>query len=482
MENEKKLINNLEIEVIQYKKINWATFLYVLYLFMMLSFLIVFSYIVLSNTSFATYQHNIKNFENRYGKNLTPSRNLVVGLIYVSILFSLVGFFSFAIVPFILKSKKIIKWKKIIIILSQFILITLSMVFFSASEYLYSRYNLLCHIIENLQKTSLVEDDKWSKEILLNYSLDPKKWASSTSVWWLFFIKITLCIFCFMSYESTINLAGKYAEKVFITTRVNVKKENIGLSKISKFYNNIFVTSEKGVALWMILVTTIILIPQLVYSIKLSESDKDIRVLFNYTEYVQYLTKNCSSWENFRSAVSKLHYINYFAAKELPIIFIGVSCGTTLLFLSIVSKQWRVNSNILIFQISVSFFEITGALVSSAYSKGQLNYLITNWNDKGIYEMIVSLKYQSKMQINYNDISKIFGIVKVDKMNQIPFMWLNGVEYISEVIISFMFLLSTYIIFFKKIFVILKLRKQKFIESIQSKRIEENIDASLAKK
>ncbi|AHI54213.1 hypothetical protein SSABA_v1c08140 [Spiroplasma sabaudiense Ar-1343] len=362
-----------------------------------------------------------------------------------------------------------------------FLILFIILITFAQNEYatfqLFFKYQNLTNHYNNYEDTENLEAWRAMIEIKTQFTINYSNkiifnWLTNKDVWWMLFAQSVVVIISFISLQDLL-FGKKYNDNnIQKIIETNLKKSQFGESFLKKIYNRLFVVSEKNVSILMIVFSTILILPQVIYAISISTTSGRIS---NFANWNYLVPKIVTDDENFNNFIDHANQIpsSYFVLIQLPIIAVGLTMATMIIFISVYIRNEDTSNNIYLIQFAIFIAELFFTIIAATYSKITLNNLVKIWNqDLGIRQSFLELcqKFlnsengQGDAGIFYQNFFAIsLGPHSIFKINFIDFsntnstiksLWLERNEFIAETIISLSFAITTTAITGHKVYLI----------------------------
>ncbi|AXK50918.1 hypothetical protein [Spiroplasma alleghenense] len=429
---------------------------------------IVFIYITYANI-------NLKLYTESYDliKPIISPRLLNPDKIFI---FQWIGFscFSFFLIMMLFvgvlfNNRKISVNKKIVYI--SFILLMLiawiSFISVAQNEYanfqLFFKYQNLTNYYEN---SNYPEDNReaWiameniKKQFTINYDNNYIfGWLSNNNVWWMLFAQLSVAIISFITLQDHLFKKTDIEENIDRIIKINIKKSEFGDSFIKKIYNRLFVVTEKNISLLMIISSTLLILPQLIYTIAISSGESAVSSFANWNYLVPKIVTDDQNFQEYIKLAENQPF-SFFTLIQLPVIAVGLTMSTMIIFIAIYFKNDKYTDGLYLAQFVIFIGELFFTIIVTVISKYQLQHLENIWNqDSGIKKSFLDLynsfqkseTLEGDHKIFYNNFfnlvfgkDAIFRILFIDLKSDSPkinSLWLSSSQYIAESIISFSF-------------------------------------------
>jgi hypothetical protein len=406
------------------------------------------------------------------GADLTPSTSLIFIFALIGTVGIFVGLILNIIFGFNIFKNKIELRTRHIVMTALFITSIVCIFLIGISEFNYARLKFTFDVVSNdaLRDSLSLNDNESIKKISSYHSGHPYGWTNTRTTWWLVFGRLTLIIVGYLTFDSIFVNEKSFAKEVSRNIESSVKKSNIGKSKFNRFLAKIFAQNEKVIACWILIVTILVLIPEIVYAILLTLENSEISKLLEWTLVGKDLIVHEQGMKEFADKLSQVSNSNSLILINIPIMLVGISLTTSIAFVFNIVREWKTDSKLFIVQIIISLIEVVTTLIFGAVSKGNLNTMIGRWNNEDMYSTINSLD-QNKLA----DVVEFFPMPTFNSAHEINHLWLYGFEYISEFVVSFFFVGACYAILIHKMGLVIKLQKterQKIIDNQAKLNVE----------
>ncbi|AHI53365.1 hypothetical protein [Spiroplasma culicicola] len=396
-----------------------------------LTFIMIF-YI---NPNIKIYLNNFADIKLQFPNYFLPTKILFMSLIWSSVSFLIVGFIILSFYPFIIRNKIKHPLIKNFFTATTIATFLISLILMAFAQYNYSTFYTLYNFIGANNANMIFESD-FANEFAKNYQANQNyEWSSEALTWWISLIQILITMISFSVFNSNLS-----TDHIGQNEEINVNlisKKNIDQSKIALLLNKISINNDKNLIIWMLIVAIIIFMPQFAYVIALSIPSANISSLLNWTFIAPDLLD-----------IAELSEISnqgtYFAIANLPIIASSFLFGTISIFALIYIKGIQINKNFFILQFVLLLIEMLTIIAINTYSIYEINAITELWNENNIAKILNGKEdVQNLINIFGNDVWK--------DQNKINYLWLNGMQYVSQTVISTAFTVIVFTILGTKI-------------------------------
>ncbi|WP_338972703.1 hypothetical protein [Spiroplasma endosymbiont of Panorpa germanica] len=471
--------------------------------------LIIFFSIIISIPSivfiFITYANiNLTLYSSSYEviKPIISPKLLNPNLIFI---FEWIGFSCFAIflvmmlfVGLLFNNQKISINRKIVYISFMLLMLIAWILLISVAQNEYANFqlffkyqNLTNHYTsseshsENKEAWAAMENIKtqFTSNFENNYIFG---WLSNNNVWWMLFVQLSVAIISFITLQDYLFKKTDIEENIDRIISINIKRSEFGESFLKKIYNRLFVVTEKNISVLMIISSTLLILPQLIYTISISSGESKVASFANWNYFIPKIVTDDSNFSDYINSANKIPF-SYFTLIQLPVIAIGLTMSTMIIFISIYFKNDKYTDGLYLSQFIIFIGELFFTIIVTVVSKYQLQKLELIWNsDSEVKKNFLSL-YRSFLdsenlegdqkifhQNFYNLIigeQAIFPISFIDLNNPDPkigSLWLSKGQYIAESIISFSFAIVATTVIGNKVHLI---RNEK-VKLMQKRKVE----------
>ncbi|WP_339022695.1 hypothetical protein [Spiroplasma endosymbiont of Crioceris asparagi] len=398
------------------------------------------------------YFDNIKTFKNAFGSYVTPSKVSIVAFLSVAFFLLVLGLILFLFSPLLIKMR--VRLSNIIIYISIIIiLLFLSSTFFAVAEYNYYRFTILVEFVTSKGNANLAWSDSIKKQILdliqINSNTKHFSWTTNKSVWWfnLFRILVIMIYFAKILFDlGTLNIEDK---KIIEKIERKTVTKRIGKSKAVNFFSKIMNVSQKNLSMWIIITTTIIALPQIVYLISLSHGSGSLNSLLVWINIAPALLKSFSTEYNkygsFFHDVDGVS-VSFFEINQIQMILLSSVFAFLVLFAMYYIREWEVKIKIVIVQSLILFVFLLMLILSGFYSMIRMADIYDNWQNH-IQEDFEKLISDPKKNSSFMAIFTHFFPNKNKDDFRIEYNWPHGIELVSLIVISIGILITTLILF-----------------------------------
>jgi hypothetical protein len=455
--------------------LNWSRMKLYNVIFIVVLFMIAIVgvfFVIISNLNQAVkYYGDVQgSLRGLFGKTLTPTTTAI----YVPAYIGLGGIVVILMTEVILTSlvRKSVKAESFMI-LSTLILHVLAVIFsflISYAEFSYANfsttYDVLSLSVDNknfidhipsLKGTSALKMIAYHKEHLY-------KWTNDRTTWWLQFMRLAVILVSLIIFRSAFSTQDSYAQNVSRNLESNVKRTNVGKSKVLKFIGRVFATNEQTISWWALIVTIIILIPQFIYAILLSMDQSEITMIIQWSTNGKQIVGSVSDLSDFSTVLDQIKTPSAFLLVQLPIIIVGASIVTSLAFIFNIIRQWRTDISTFVTQLSVSVIEMILTLMFGAISKGYMNYIVSEWNANDMFGAFAKVQGNEAFQM----LTQMFAVPVFNSSNELDHVWLYGLEYVTEFVISITLFSTCYIMICHRLLLIVNMRREERSKIVNS--------------
>lgn len=437
----------------QKKNIIYNQLIFIFAILVIFSPTILFLFIIFLNPNFSIYIKNYEYISSEFPGWPSPNYLWIIASSFIGLVLLIVAIIIVCFLNKMYNTRKTSNYGMVIMNFSYLLIFLLAAISFAIAEYCYSKFNLLFGFLSKINFSFISDNIKSiQQEIHTNTNNEVVyNWTGGTITWWVLFVRVEVIVLGYILIQNLtqINLDKHHGQSI----NNEVKKDNVGNNVIAKLYNKLFVSSEKCISIWLIITTTLILLPQFVFVIRLSTNGDRIKSILEWTFIVPSLTKNMPIMNEYNSTI-QVQSINSFVVTELPIIFVAFSFATCLIFFAIFIKGWKYNKRIFLTQFILQIIEVVFTTIITTIAMWSLNNLVEQWNNSNTIDAIVKIKDDKVAGV----LISLFGDPSKTLTHKVTYMWLYGIEYISEVVITLAFISTIYPILGYKI---LKMNKKE---------------------
>lgn len=405
-----------------------------------LTFIVIF-YI---NPNIKIYHQNYQVLKDYFSSNVAPSIMLIKLTMWLAFSVALVALVICGLTALFYHHKRLKKALKNVFVFVIIVLVLVAIVIFAVSQYFYSNfYNIFKFMVDYHQEDSQLEaiGQAFAKSFDQGQQF---KWSGNVLTWWVCFAQIvaaTVVGYMFLIKLNPSRIDKEQEERI----KVRLIKKSIGQSKFQGLVARISVNSIKTLSIWLMVVSILILLPQLSFIISISADDSMVGSVFDWTYKAPWFFKqeNAELYNAFAN-----NKISGFVIIYLPIIVTGFLISSTIIFLLIYLKDLEINKNLFIAQFILLFVELVVVIIVNTVSIYQINQLITIWNSNDHHLLKLITTFKNTAIFN----TTIFKYA--DK--GISDWFISGNQYISLCIISIALTVCIYTIALNKMIKITK--------------------------
>ncbi|AOG61047.1 hypothetical protein SHELI_v1c11000 [Spiroplasma helicoides] len=374
-----------------------------------------------ANPNFAMYEDNFDLISSKLDSNILPTPLPMTIFLWLGFSLFILSIGHLIFISLIFKKHAKNKILKNIFLAWMITIFLASSLFFTLSEYNYSRFYDIYTYIKNMKTT----DDKEFNSIINYYAQNYSegwnfKWSSDIFSWLICIFQIMVIMIQFSMFNSSISSKEVNVEETNKTSTIN----SVGYGKIGAFVGKITGNTNKNISLWLLICSMLVFIPQLIFIIILESESSMGFSLLEWTFIASFLLKN--EVPEFYEKTSKID-ASYVVIGHLPLIATGFLAATICIFLIIYIKRINISKSFFITQFAIMAAELVLVLAVNTYTIYEINKIVDVWNEYNLAELVKpyvdSIPFLSQNIVNGN----------------ISYPWLYGEQYISLLIISLAF-------------------------------------------
>ncbi|ASZ09469.1 hypothetical protein CK556_03560 [Mesoplasma chauliocola] len=307
-------------------------------------------------------------------------------------------------------------------------------------------------------------------------------WASEDAIWWILFIQIIIIFMLSLSIQNAMLVEGENLNINKYIDYLNKRKKDLSENKINSFLKKIFKNSDKNISNWTIFAAICIILPQFIYVIMISFDTTKTAMLTRTIHVLPELLKRYNLSETmFGDEFNQLlkYQNNYFVYCSLPIIGLGTTMATFMYFVSVSIRGENKSQNLFITQYFIIYINLLILTCLIIVSKIQVGNLVEAWNSTSINDntnLGQDFVLRVKEIMGERDFEFIKNDYYLDQINQtLKFGWEDTVNVITESIILFSIMISSFLIIGNNILRTTIFKKRVGAQIIFSKKLATRI-------
>ncbi|ATZ18341.1 hypothetical protein [Mesoplasma melaleucae] len=289
-----------------------------------------------------------------------------------------------------------------------------------------------------------------SKQFTENRS-ESYTWASEDAIWWILFIQIIVIFMLSLSIQNAVIVESENLNINKYIDYISKRKKELNQNKLRAFLSKIFKNSDKNISNWTILAAGCILLPQFIYVVMISFETTKAAMLTRTIHVLQELLKRYGIEGQLLDPKFDgiLKYeSNYFVYCSLPIIGLGTTIATFMYFISVSIRGENKSQNLFITQYFIIYTNLLVLTCLNIVSKVQVGNLVGLWNGSTENQSTIGKDFISKIHLimgeNFEFIEKAYYLDQIN--GNITFAWSNLINIVSESIILFGLIISSFLI------------------------------------